>query len=336
MAKVTVLMPTYNVASYVKAAIDSVLNQTYSDFELLVIDDCSTDDTVEEVRKIEDPRIRIVQNERNLGLAENLNRGLSLITTEYVARMDGDDIALPHWLESEITFLEAHPEVGVCGGGGVRFGTMNSTIRFSEWHDDIVANMLFHCTIIVPTFRMSLYRDHSLRYRADAFPAEDYRFWADCLRVTQLHNIPDTLFRYRMHTTQICTAKREEQKLKVAEVQKYMLHCLGGKVTPTDEDYFTDKYQRPVSSLSDWRQRRRFTRRLLKLNDGGSLSNESLRHRLHIHLQQTLYYTVTERYFSHGYSIKAYFRYLFSGLALHTGWHYELRFLAKSILHRPE
>ena len=116
MAKVTVLMPTYNVAPWIGEAIDSVLRQTYQDFELLVIDDCSTDDTVKVACKIEDPRIRIVQNERNLGLSDNLNRGLSLITTEYVARMDGDDIALPHWLEREMTFLETHPEVGVCGG----------------------------------------------------------------------------------------------------------------------------------------------------------------------------------------------------------------------------
>ena len=336
MSKVTVLMPTYNVAPYVKEAIDSVLRQTYQDFELLVIDDCSTDGTVEVVRETEDPRIRIVQNEHNLGLAENLNRGLSLISTEYVARMDGDDIALPHWLEREVSFLESHPEVGVCGGGGVRFGTMTSTIRFSEWHDDIAANMLFQCTIIVPTFRMSLYRDHGLRYRADAFPAEDYRFWADCMRVTRLHNIPDTLFLYRMHNTQICTSRREEQQLKVAEVRKYMLHYLGENVTQSDENYFTDRYQAPICSLSDWRQRRHFSRRLLRMNDSGFFSDNSLRRRLKSHLQQTLYYTVVGRYFSNGYNITAYFRYLFSSLAMKTGLRYELRFLAKSILHRTK
>ena len=82
MVKVTVLMPTYNVAPYVKEAVESVLTQTYRDFLLLVIDDCSTDATVEAVRSFDDPRLRIVQNECNLGLAENLNRGLSLVATE--------------------------------------------------------------------------------------------------------------------------------------------------------------------------------------------------------------------------------------------------------------
>lgn len=336
MPKVTVLMPTYNVEPYVRESIESVLNQTFTDFQLLVMDDHSTDGTLDVVRKINDSRIRIVQNEKNVGLAENLNRGLALVETEYVARMDGDDIAEPYWLDSEISFLETHPDVGVCGGGGVRFGSINSTIQFPEWHDDIAANMLFQCTIIVPTFRMSLYRDYGLRYRSDAFPAEDYRFWADTLAVTRLHNIREPLFRYRMHNTQICSSKREEQKLKVADVRKYMLHYLGKKVSIADENYFIGTYQLPINSPSDWRQRCHFTHRLLKLNDQGFINTTALRHQLDLHLQQKLYYTVTERYFLKEYSLRKYFHYLFSGLALRSGWHYELRFLAKSILHRAE
>ena len=194
MVKVTVLMPTYNVAPYVKEAIESVLQQTYRDFELLVIDDCSTDNTVAIVRQINDPRIRVVQNERNLGLAENLNRGLSLISTEYVSRMDGDDIAEPQWLEREVSILDSHPDIGICGGGFERFGSCKSLVRFPEHHEDCLTNMLFECSIIVPTFRMSLYRDRGLRYRTDAFPAEDYQFWAECLRIAKAHNIQETLF----------------------------------------------------------------------------------------------------------------------------------------------
>ena len=152
MVKVTVLMPTYNVAPYVKEAVESVLTQTYRDFLLLVIDDCSTDATVEAVRSFDDPRLRIVQNECNLGLAENLNRGLSLVATEYVARMDGDDIAEPCWLEHEVAVLDAHPNIGICGAGFERFGTAETQVRFPKRHEDIVANMLFECSVIVPTF----------------------------------------------------------------------------------------------------------------------------------------------------------------------------------------
>lgn len=315
MVKVTVLMPTYNVAPYVKEAIDSVLRQTYSDFELLVIDDCSTDNTVEVVRGIEDRRIRIVQNEKNVGLAENLNRGLNNITTEYVARMDGDDIALPHWLESEISFLETHPDVGVCGGGGVRFGTSNSTIRFPEKHDDIAANMLFHCTIIVPTFRMSLYRDYNLRYRADAFPAEDYRFWADCLRVTKLHNIPDSLFRYRMHPTQICSSRRQEQEGKVAGVRLYMLDWLNSGFTDEEKRYFLDVFQPcRITSKQDIEEMKRFASLLISRNNARNYDNDALHRKFTFHIAYRSLDYVEHAYFPHRYTPLALIRLLASGL----------------------
>ena len=329
-------MPTYNVAPYVKEAIESVLTQTYTDFELLVIDDCSTDNTVDVVRTINDSRIRIVQNEKNVGLAENLNRGLDLIDTEYFARMDGDDIALPQWLQREVEYLDSHPEVGICGGGGQRFGTSQSIIRFPEEHADIAANMLFECTTIVPTVRMDVVRRNNLRYRSDAFPAEDYRFWADCLRVTQLHNIADVLFRYRMHTTQICTSRREEQQLKVAEVRRYMLEWLSEDFTEEEKQYHTGTFMSPtIFSKQDYDNRRSFGDKLVALNRSLHHFNEkALRRTLDRHLTLTLYGTIVGRYFKDGYSPSKYLRYLASGLALRTGCKYETKFLMKSLLGR--
>lgn len=334
MAKVTVLMPTYNVAPWVEEAIRSVLRQTYRDFELLVVDDASTDNTLDVVRTIDDPRIRIASFPDNVGLSENLNRGLDLIDTEYFARMDGDDIALPHWLQSEIDYLDAHPEVGVCGGGGQRFGTSQSLIRFPEQHDDIAANMLFECTIIVPTVRMSVVKQHGLRYRKDAFPAEDYRFWADCLRVTQLHNIPDTLFRYRMHPTQICTSRREEQQGKVSKVRLFVFEWLSTEFSPEEKDYFTGQFMsKEISSRKDYKQRWRFVQKLIERNrTTNHFKEESLHRQLKRHLTLTLQSTIVQHYFNDGHTPSRYLTYLFSGLAWRTGWHYEIRFLIKSIL----
>ena len=336
MAKVTVLMPTYNVAPYVEEAIGSVLAQTYRDFELLVVDDASTDDTLAVVRGINDPHIRIAAFNKNVGLAENLNRGLALITTEYVARMDGDDIAEPYWLEHEVAVLDALPEIGICSGGFERFGTVKSLVRFPERHEDCMANMLFECSVIVPTFRMSLYRNHDLRYRTDAFPAEDYRFWAECLRVTKIHNIQETLFHYRMHPTQICTARREEQQQKVAEVRRYMLEWLNPNFTEEERQYYTGQFMAPqIASRQDYDERRAFCQKMIEKNrDVGHFEEGALRHRLDKHLTLTLYSTIVARHFEEGYSIPHYLRYLFSGLALKTGWHYEWRFLIKSLLGR--
>ena len=338
MAKVTILMPTYNVAPYVKEAIASVLRQTYTNFELLVIDDCSTDDTVSVVRSINDPRIHIIQNEKNVGLAENLNRGLSLITTEYVARMDGDDIAEPFWLKKEVAILDANPEIGICSGGFERFGTVKSLVRFPERHEDCLANMLFECSVIVPTFRMSLYRDHGLRYSTYAFPAEDYRFWAECLRVTRIYNIQETLFHYRMHPTQICTARRKEQQHKVAQVRLYMLEWLSEDFNEEEQTYYTGQFMAPqIASKQDYQERQTFCRNLIEKNRNvGHFDEKALHRRLDKHLTLTLYSTIVDHYFKEGYSIPKYMRYLSSGLALRTGRKYETKFLLKSFLHRKE
>ena len=315
MAKVTVLMPTYNVAPWVEEAIRSVLRQTYRDFELLVVDDASTDNTLEVVRTIDDPRIRIASFPDNVGLSENLNRGLDFIDTEYFARMDGDDIALPHWLQSEIDYLDAHPEVGVCGGCGQRFGTSQSLIRFPEQHDDIAANMLFECTIIVPTVRMSVVREHGLRYRKDAFPAEDYRFWADCLRVTRLHNIPDTLFLYRMHPTQICTSRREEQQGKVAAVRLFMLEWLSADFTDKEKHYFLDVFVPcKVNSRKDITNLKAFTQRIIERNTSGNYSDKSLRRKFKSHIGYKVLDYVERTCFPTRYTPLALIRLLASGL----------------------
>ena len=160
MKRLTVLMPVYNVAPYVSDAIESVLSQTYSDFELLVLDDCSTDNTADIVKSFKDSRIRLVSNEVNLGLAENLNKGIELADTEFIARMDGDDIACPLWLEKGVATLDRRPEVGICSFGFEFFGDKNSLVRFPEHNEDSKAEMLFGCTVIVPVFRRSIMVDN--------------------------------------------------------------------------------------------------------------------------------------------------------------------------------
>ena len=336
MPRVTVLMPTYNVAPYVKEAIESVLCQTYTDFELLVVDDASTDDTLEVVRSIFDSRIRIAAFPDNVGLADNLNRGLSMIDTELVARMDGDDIAEPHWLQSEVAVLDAHPEIGICGGSFERFGAVSTVVRLPEHPESIMANMLFECSIIVPTFRMSLYREHGLRYRSDAFPAEDYRFWADCLRVTKAYNVQETLFHYRMHPSQICTSLKDQQKGKVEEVRRYMLELLGPHLTKEDTDYFLKIFiDGEIAEKQDWRHKEAFAERLVMLNrDKRHFEEKALKNCLHRHLQVQLYNTMINQYFKEGYSIPAYVRYMSSGLALKTLPRLEFKLLFKSLLGR--
>jgi glycosyltransferase involved in cell wall biosynthesis len=315
MARVTVLMPTYNVAPWVEEAIQSVLKQTYRDFELLVVDDASTDDALDRVRAIDDPRIRIASFPNNVGLAENLNRGLDLIDTELVARMDGDDIAEPDWLETGIHVLDTMPEVGICSFGFQFFGAKTSLVRFPEHHEDSKAQMLFGCTVIVPVFRRAVMDDNRLRYSTEAFPAEDYMMLANAYRVTQVYNVQRTLFHYRTHASQISTARREAQIVKSNEVRLKMLEWLNPDFTDDEKQYFLDSFVPcKIESKEDIAKLKRFAQLLINRNTYGNYSNHALQHRFKLHVGYGALEYVEHTYFPHGYSPFVFFRLLMSGL----------------------
>ena len=315
MARVTVLMPTYNVAPWVEEAIHSVLKQTYRDFELLVVDDASTDDTLDRVRAIDDPRIRIAAFPNNVGLAENLNRGLDIIDTELVARMDGDDIAESDWLETGIHVLDTMPDVGICSFGFQFFGAKTSLVRFPEHHEDSKAQMLFGCTVIVPVFRRVVMADNHLRYSTEAFPAEDYMMWANAYRVTQVYNVQRTLFHYRTHPTQISTARRKAQIAKSNEVRLKMLRWLNPNFTDEEKRYFLNVFVPcKIEYKEDITKLKRFAQLLISRNTYGNYSNEALRQKFKFHIAYGALEYVEHTYFPHRYSPIAFIRLIISGL----------------------
>ena len=330
MSKVTVLMPVYNVGPYLMDAIESVLSQTYKNFILLIMDDDSTDNTGEIVPSFDDGRIKYVQNEQNLGLADNLNKGLSLIHTEYVARMDGDDIAEPFWLEHEVAVLDAHPEIGVCSGGFQFFGTSNSVVRYPEAPQDVLANMLFGTSVIVPVFRHVLYSKYGLCYRTSAFPAEDYMFWAECARVTKIYNVQETVFHYRMHDSQISTSKRALQIQKTHEARSFMLEWLSDEFSVDDREYFLNDYVMPVMSQDEYKRQLDFADFVIQKNAKWChFDNDALKRCLYGKVLGNTYSGLLKKCFSSGYSPKAYVKYLNSGLFGHLSLKTELKLLVK-------
>lgn len=337
MPRVTVLMPTYNVALWVDEAIQSVLNQTYKDFDLLVVDDDSSDDTLAHVRAIDDPRIRIAAFPNNVGLADNLNRGLDLIDTELVARMDGDDIAEPDWLETGIKVLDSHPEVGVCSFGFQFFGTKTSLVRFPEWHEDSKAQMLFGCTVIVPVLRRGVFVENNLHYSTAAFPAEDYMMWSNVYRVTQVYNVQRTLFHYRTHETQISTSKRQAQIEKSNEVRLKMLNWLNEDFSDDEKRYFLNVF---VPCVVDGEESvdelKRFAELLVSRNTQHHYDNEALRKKFQSHIAYGVLDFVERHYFSKGYGLPSYVRLLSSGLYGTMPAKNRRKLLAKSMLMRKK
>lgn len=237
MVKVSVVLPVYNSALYIEESLVSMLHQTYPDFEIIVIDDGSTDGTLQKIQAFADPRIRLIAHQENRGLVGTLNEGLSLARGEYIARMDGDDIALPERLERQVAYLDAHPEVGVLGTQAHLLGIDKVTTK-PLVHEEIRVWQLFHCTFVHPTvmLRRSVIENHGIRYLP--YPhAEDYEIWNRLAELTRLANLPDVLLRYRLHPNQVSNLYEGLQERTAETIRRMQFRQLG--LEPSFEEYQT-------------------------------------------------------------------------------------------------
>jgi glycosyltransferase involved in cell wall biosynthesis len=198
--KVSVIVPVYNKAPYLKASFDSIFTQTYADLEVIAVDDRSTDDSLAVLRSMSDPRLKVFPLEKNLGPAGAAQRAMDLAQGEYLVRMDADDIMLPDRVERQVAFLDAHPEVGACGGHQLVFGEENELWRYPIGQDRCRAELLFNLPISQPAsvLRRSVLRAHDLRFE-DHWPriGEDWLFWVKMSRYTQFDNVDAPVIRYR-------------------------------------------------------------------------------------------------------------------------------------------
>lgn len=212
---ISILMPVYNCALYLAEAIESILNQTFTDFELIVLDDGSTDDSAEIAKSFTDSRIVYHCNEKNIGLANNLNVGLRMARGRYIARMDGDDISLPERLQTQYDFLESHRDIDLCSCGLQMFGTENTVWVRESNPEAVKITMMFYSPVLHASsvWRREAFEKHNLYYDQNAFPAEDYDLWARAIFHCRLANIPQVLYKYRIHGIQVTkTDDRVAQK----------------------------------------------------------------------------------------------------------------------------
>ena len=201
MPRISVLMPVHNTRpEHLREAIDSILTQTFGDFEFLILNDGSTDPQVEEVVKsYSDSRIVYEVNKRNLGISESRNRLLDMAQGEYLAVMDHDDISLPERFEKQVAFLDAHPEVGVLN---TQFGTVGSDKTSHISMDDISIKkaLMMHCgNMCHPScmLRRSVLEEHAIRYEELFSPSEDHALFCRLIQHTKFAALPEVLFMYR-------------------------------------------------------------------------------------------------------------------------------------------
>jgi glycosyltransferase involved in cell wall biosynthesis len=214
---VSVLLAVHNDQRHISLALESVLKQTAVDLELVVVDDASTDATPELLAAASDPRIVLLRNEQQLGLAASLNRGLDRTQGRYVARLDSDDIALPEWIASLLERIRAEPRVAIVGTGIVeldaegRPGPVHRLARGPEalrWQA-LFSAPFFHSTILLDRERLDA---HGLRYDPVYLESEDYDLWARLLAVEDGDNLPDPLVLRRMHPAQAQARRGDVQR----------------------------------------------------------------------------------------------------------------------------
>lgn len=236
--RITVLMPVYNCELYIKESIDSILNQTFSDFEFIIIDDASTDETLSIIRSYDDNRIKLIKKPLNTGYTNSLNHGLSIAKGEYIARMDGDDISLPERFAKQVAFLDTNPETVLIGTFFKIIGR-DKIITVPEYHDAIKLAMLKDCCIAHPTviIRKSCLDKFSLIYDEKKEPAEDYDLWTRLLAVGKLHNLQEVLLHYRVHSSQVSHKRNEQQRNIALEIKINLLNNLGFEKNDQTHDF---------------------------------------------------------------------------------------------------
>lgn len=236
--KVTVLMSVYNGESYLNEAVDSILTQTFTDFEFLIIDDASTDSTPEILRSYVDPRIRIIINEKNQGLTKSLNKGLEIAVGEYIVRMDADDISLPERLEVQVKFMENNPEIYVCGSWIEIIGCNSGEIwEYPTDSNEIKCKHLFECSIAHPSviFKKDLPDQNHLRYDPTFKRSQDYDLWVRISTSYLLANIGKVLLKHRIHQSAIGQHYSNEQKRCADQIRYRQLQEFLG-LAPTEEE----------------------------------------------------------------------------------------------------
>lgn len=226
----TVMVAVYNAAQYLRETIESVLAQDFKDFELLLLDDGSVDNSVDIINSFTDPRIVLVQHKNNLGVVDNGNCGFGLAKGKYIFLLGHDDLCRSNRLSKQIAFMEENPAIGICGSWMRTFPHEESEFQYPTQPDVIHCEMLFFNPIGAPSvvIRKQEMFEKQIFYRNYYACAEDYDLWAQALaQGVVLANLPEVLVDYRIHENQMSSKSSERQMAVTMQVQYDLLRFLG-------------------------------------------------------------------------------------------------------------
>ncbi|MHC1740433.1 MAG: glycosyltransferase [Anaerolineaceae bacterium] len=263
LPKLTVIMTVYNAERFVGQAIQSVLDQTFSDFEFIIVEDGSTDDSLKVIKQFSDPRIHLIENGQNLDIVESSNKALSLSRANLIARIDADDICFPERFEKQMDYLEKHPQVGLLGsavqrinGEGMKCGKTRlpyvESFLLKFWLN--FENVINHPTIIFDKRILS----QTGFYDPTALYVEDYDMCIRLSQLTEIANLPEPLVYKREHQGNVSLVHRDIQQSNHIKVMEREINKLTGMNYPSV--YFEELYAKTSLSFD-------FSRKLIALYD---------------------------------------------------------------------
>lgn len=264
---VSVIIPAYNCEKYIELAVRSIMTQTYKNLEILVTDDCSTDNTLEILSRLanEDARIRVAHNEQNKRIVKTLNSLVSRANGKYIVRMDADDISLPGRIERQVRFMEANPNIGICGTNAWHIDEKNKLIGCSRLplkNDEVSKFLVYKCPLYHPTVCIRRELIEANRYSERFLNSEDYELWLRLSKITEIANLKDRLLYYRIHSSQISKTFSSEQKI----LGKELIKCY--KLVPENLlDIFCKVfYENTKLTNGDLKDFRQFSKKLITGN----------------------------------------------------------------------
>jgi glycosyltransferase involved in cell wall biosynthesis len=233
---VSFIIPAYNAENYLDDCLNSIINQSYENWEAILIDDGSTDGTYKKLLSYNDKRFRIFKNEKNLGLADVRNLGVSLSNAEWIAWLDSDDIASLDRLQIQMEFIKENPYINMCGSWIQLFGAKNDILKYKSSDIEIRNLFLFEDPLATSslTMKRDLFAKTNIKFSSEFAPAEDYDVWERLLPFSKMANIQKVLCYYRIHENNTSQLLKKNQIEAVKNIQTRHLLQFGIDIKEID------------------------------------------------------------------------------------------------------
>ncbi len=275
---ISIVMAVHNGMPYLPDSINSILKQSWQDFEFIIVDDASNDGSLERIREINDERITLIVNPQRAGLAASLIIGLEASKGEFIARMDADDVSLPARFERQLDLIKAHPEIDICGTWARTIGSKPRQLwQYPASDANIKAEMLFASVLVHSSvmLRRKSIEAHNIRYNEKLEAAQDYELWVRLSNEVTFANLPEVLVEYRLHENQVGEQRSSAQRQVADSVRESQLNNLGIAASKQEIALHHQLSRWDFGNSSkDLREIESWLEKLLKANTDGKLFDQ--------------------------------------------------------------